>query len=200
MLAADRIATDRLGLTLLQMMENAGRELANLLRLTLGGSVHGRRIVVLSGTGNNAGGGLVAGRRLAGWGADVCVAFARPVLRLRPGARAQLEPLIASGARTAVIGHDRTDAELAAEVLAADAVIDALIGYSLAGAPDAAYQRLIGVAHVGRGPVISLDVPSGIEATTGHRRAGVGVQRARRGRPRCLCRRPADPDRLRSSR
>ena len=169
MLEADHIATDRLGLGLLQMMENAGRELADLTRRTLGGSVADRSIVVLAGTGNNAGGGLVAARRLAGWGADVCVVFARPILRLRPGPSAQIEPLLAIGVRTAVAGHDRSYPELAGEVLRADAVIDSLIGYSLRNAPDEAYQPLIGMAALGDGPVISLDIPSGIDPNTGAR-------------------------------
>jgi NAD(P)H-hydrate epimerase len=150
-------------------MENAGRELADLTRLALGGSVAQRNLVVLAGTGNNAGGGLVAARRLAGWGADVCVAFARPIGRLRPGPRAQIETLLASGARTAVAGHDRSYPEISGDVLHADAVIDALIGYGLREAPDEAYQPLIEVAALGKGPVISLDIPSGIDATTGAR-------------------------------
>lgn len=169
MLAADRIATDRLGLGLLQMMESAGRELADLTRHALGGTMAGRSVVVLAGTGNNAGGGLVAARRLAGWGADVFVAFARPILSLRPGPCAQIEPLLAAGVRTAVARHDRSYPELGDEVLHADAVIDALIGYGLSGAPDDAYQPLIGLAALGDGPVISLDVPSGIDATSGAR-------------------------------
>ncbi|MEX0888282.1 MAG: NAD(P)H-hydrate epimerase [Chloroflexota bacterium] len=169
MLAADRIATDRLGIGLTQLMENAGRELAELTRQALGGSMAGRRVLVLAGTGNNAGGGLVAARRLAGWGAAVCVAFARPILRLRPAARAQVEPLLAAGVRTAVAGQDRSYAELAKEVPGVDAVLDALIGYSLRGAPDDTIQPLIGLAALGHGPVISLDVPTGIDATTGER-------------------------------
>jgi hydroxyethylthiazole kinase-like uncharacterized protein yjeF len=169
MLEIDRIAIDRVGLGLPQLMENAGRELAELTRRALGGSVTHRRVVVLAGTGNNAGGGLVAARRLAGWGADVCVAFARPVLRLRPGPCAQLEPLLAASVRTAVAGHDRSNSDLAGEVLRADATIDALIGNGLRGAPDEVYRRLIGIASLGHGPVISLDLPSGIDASTGAR-------------------------------
>ncbi|MDQ3689532.1 MAG: NAD(P)H-hydrate epimerase [Chloroflexota bacterium] len=169
MLAADGAATDRIGISLLQMMENAGYQLAELTRLTLGGVVSGRSIVVLAGTGNNAGGGMVAARRLAGWGADVCVIFARPLLRLRPGPCAQVEPLLAAGVRAAVAGHDRSHSQIASEVMRADAVIDALIGYSLHGAPDGAYQPLIGVATLGTGAVISLDIPSGIDASTGAR-------------------------------
>lgn len=169
MLTADRIATDTIGLALSQMLENAGRELANLARLALGGAIFGRRIVVLAGTGNNAAGGMVAARRLAGWGAEVLVVFARPVLRLRPGPRAQLEPLIAAGATPVVAGHDRAYPDLAVEMRRADAVIDALIGYSLCGAPNDDYQPLIGMARLGEGPVISLDLPSGIDASSGER-------------------------------
>ncbi|HUF07147.1 MAG TPA: NAD(P)H-hydrate epimerase [Candidatus Binatia bacterium] len=169
MLAADRIATDRIGISLLQMMENAGLQLAELTRLTLGGVVAGRRIVVLAGTGNNAGGGMAAARRLAGWGADVCVIFARPLLRLRPAPCAQVEPMLAAGVRAAVAGHDRSHPEIAAEIVRSDAVIDALIGYTLHGPPDEVYQPLIGVATLGTGPVISLDIPSGIDASTGAR-------------------------------
>lgn len=169
MLAADRAATDHVGLSLLQMMENAGHQLAELTRLTLGGTVRGRSIVVLAGTGNNAGGGMVAARRLAGWNADVCVIFARPLLRLRPGPCAQVEPLLAAGVRTAVAGHDRSHPEIAGEIMRSDAVIDALIGYSLHGPPDEAFQPLIGMASLGHGPVISLDIPSGIDASSGER-------------------------------
>ncbi len=169
MLAADRIATDRIGLNLIQMMENAGLQLAELTRLSLGGSVAGRLVVVLAGTGNNAGGGLVAARRLAGWGADVCVVFALPVLRLRPAPCAQLEPLLAAGVRAAVARHDRTYDKIRQEIEQADAVLDALIGYSLRGAPDEAYRPLVEMADAGPGVVISLDVPSGIDATTGER-------------------------------
>lgn len=168
MRAADRIATDELGLTLLQMMENAGLQLAELTRLTLGGTVDGRSVVVLAGTGNNGGGGLAAARRLAGWGADVCVVFAKPVFRLRPAPCAQLEPMLAAGARAGVAGHDLGHDELRGEVERADAVLDAVIGYSLHGAPDDEARSVIELATAGRGPVVlSLDVPSGVDASSG---------------------------------
>ena len=170
MLAVDQVATDRIGISLLQMMENAGRELAALSRLVLGGSAAGSRVVVLAGTGNNAGGGMVAARRLAGWGASVLVVFARPVLRLRPGPCAQLDPLLASGAEVVVAGHDQRYSDAAAEALRADLLIDALIGYSLRGAPDDDYRPIIGMTSVSSSPVISLDIPSGIDASTGERR------------------------------
>lgn len=167
MLAIDRLATDRIGLGLLQMMENAGFALAELARLGLGGSVERRRVTVLAGTGSNAGGGLVAARRLAGWGAEVGVILARPVLRLRPGPCAQVEPTLAAGVTMAVVEHDRSLPAVSSDVRRADVVLDALIGYSLHGAPDPTYAALIELASGSDAPVISLDLPSGVDPATG---------------------------------
>lgn len=175
MMAVDRIATDELGIGLPQLMENAGRELATLVRLLLAGDAAGRRVLVLAGTGNNAGGGMVAARRLASWGADVTVVFARPIGRLRPGPCSQLESLIASGARLGVAGHDVPHPAVASLALGAAVVVDALIGYTLDGAPDETYQPLIGVTSLTDGRVVSLDLPSGIDASSGER-PGAAVQ------------------------
>lgn len=56
MAEVDRVMIDELGITLVQMMENAGRGVAVLARHLLGG-VAGRRVRVLAGTGGNGGGG-----------------------------------------------------------------------------------------------------------------------------------------------
>ncbi len=69
--------TEEVGISLLQMMENAGRCLATQARSMLGGDMRGRRIVVLAGRGGNGGGGLAAARRLAVWGAAVTVVLAQ---------------------------------------------------------------------------------------------------------------------------
>ncbi len=74
----DRIMVEGLGIELLQMMENAGRALAHRARAMLGGDAVGRRVTVLSGSGGNGGGGMVAARRLALWGAEVTVVLGQP--------------------------------------------------------------------------------------------------------------------------
>ncbi|MBA2632735.1 MAG: NAD(P)H-hydrate epimerase [Chloroflexi bacterium] len=51
----------------------------------------------------------------------------------------------------------------------ADVIVDALIGSSLEGAPDEAYQPLIGVSALTDGWVVSLDLPSGIDASSAER-------------------------------
>ena len=52
----------------------------------------------------------------------------------------------------------------------ADLVVDAIIGYSLRGAPTGAAAALIRAANEHGAPVLSLDVPSGLDATTGEAR------------------------------
>lgn len=64
---------------LMQMMENAGRQLAHLARTRfLDGDPRGRSVVVLAGTGGNGGGGLVCARRLHNWGAQMRVFTTKP--------------------------------------------------------------------------------------------------------------------------
>src|SRR5260370_25268285 len=78
----DRLMTEEVGISLLQMMENAGRCLATQARRMLGGDMRGRRMVVLAGRGGNGGGGLAAARRLAVWGAAVTVVLAPSFLNI----------------------------------------------------------------------------------------------------------------------
>ena len=68
MMEVDRLMTEEYGITLLQMMENAGRDLAQLARDMVGADMQNKRIAVLCGGGNNGGGGMAAARHLANWG------------------------------------------------------------------------------------------------------------------------------------
>jgi NAD(P)H-hydrate epimerase len=58
----DRLMTEEAGISLVQMMENAGRCLPAQARGMLGGDASGRQVVVLPGRGGNGGGGLAAAR------------------------------------------------------------------------------------------------------------------------------------------
>lgn len=149
----DRVMVDDLGITLPQMMENAGRSLAAVVRARFGpGSV-----LVLAGSGGNGGGGLVAGRHLHNAGIDVRVVLTSAVDRLTPVARHQQEIVQRMGIE--VDGYDDT-----LDLAGTDVVVDAMVGYSLrgtlSGAPLDAVRRL-DAAGV---PVVSLDVPSGLGA------------------------------------
>lgn len=167
MAEVDRLAIDAYGITLLQMMEQAGSHLAEVVRLELGGDLVGRRVIVAVGPGNNEGGGLVAARHLVNRGAIVRVILARPALRMTEAGRHQLATLLEMGTSCCVAIYDLPDEELAAALACADLVVDAILGYNTHGAPYGEVERLIRfVVRSGR-PVVSLDVPSGMDPDTG---------------------------------
>ncbi len=153
----DRLMVDEYGIVLLQMMENAGRALAVLARARFLAGAVAERVVVLAGRGGNGGGGIVAARRLAGWGADVAIVLATARERLTDVPRHQL---VAAERMGLAITEDGGLPE-------ADLIIDALIGYSLHGAPAGRTAELIRGATASQTPVLSLDVPSGLDAGSG---------------------------------
>lgn len=161
MAEVDRIMTDELGISLLQMMVLAGAALGCLARdRFLGGDARGKRVLVLAGSGGNGGGGMAAARRLHGWCADVAVWLTRSAADLRGAAAQQCRSLRALG----VPLHAPPSARPLSD---ADLVLDALIGSSFAGPPAGHAAALIGAAAVRPAPVLSLDLPSGLDATTG---------------------------------
>src|SRR5260370_29533020 len=88
----DRMVVEEFGISLLQMMENAGRALAELTRIQLSG-VRRRRVVVLAGRGGNGGGGMAGAGRLSIWGAQAGVVLAHPQKTLAQAPAPQLPPL-----------------------------------------------------------------------------------------------------------
>ncbi len=152
----DRVAVDEVGLALLQMMENAGRALAWHTRDVRDGDV-----VVVAGNGGNGGGGLVCARHLANRGVPVRAVLDRPPENLTDAAAHQHHVLDEMGVPVT------TGVESLAGIDGDPAVVDALIGYGLSGElrppADAYVDRMNDLT----GPTVSLDVPSGRDATTG---------------------------------
>ncbi len=158
----DRLMTEEVGISLLQMMENAGRCLATHARGMLGGDARGQRVVVLAGRGGNGGGGLAAARRLFGWGAAVTVVLAQSHDEMRGVPRQQLAILEWIGIPIHVAADGISDL-----FTGADLFIDALIGYSLRGAPAGPVAALIRTANASRRPTLALDLPSGLDGDSG---------------------------------
>ena len=78
MIQVDRLMIEEYGIQLIQMMENAGKSLAELSRNLLGDDVQDKNIAVICGAGNNGGGGMVAARHLHNWGANILLKIAAP--------------------------------------------------------------------------------------------------------------------------
>ncbi len=80
MIEVDRLMIETYGIELIQMMENAGRNLARLAALHVPeNQPAGKNMTVLCGSGGNGGGGLVCARHLANWGANVSVVLRKIV-------------------------------------------------------------------------------------------------------------------------
>jgi NAD(P)H-hydrate epimerase len=141
------------------MMENAGRNLA-LNVMDMLDSATGE-VTVLAGAGGNGGGGLCCARHLHNRGFKVWVVLDRDPRMLHGAAANQLNILQAAGLQPA-------DPTQASELMRrSQIVVDALIGYSLRGAPQGKAAELINLCNQDAAPVLSLDIPSGLDATTG---------------------------------
>jgi NAD(P)H-hydrate epimerase len=151
MIEVDRVMMQDLRIELVQMMENAGRNLAQLVLDLFDPDT----VTVLSGSGGNGGGGLVAARHFANRGVDVTVALARPASALTPVPAHQYDIL------------RRMGVPIADEPRHSDVVIDALIGYSLKGSPRGRSGELIEQIDEVGDQVVSLDTPSGVNVTDG---------------------------------
>lgn len=156
----DRIAVEEFNLSLLQMMENAGRSLALQAIAMLAGRSEST-ITVAAGSGGNGGGGLCAARHLHNRGYTINLLLTKPQQNYQGAAGAQLAILQQAG----VSPLSKEQAHQA--VASAHLVIDALIGYSLQGPPRGSTKTLIDLINQHGGKVLSLDLPSGIDATSG---------------------------------
>ncbi len=157
MVEVDRLMIEEYQIQLIQMMENAGRNLAELSRRWLGGDVRGKRIAVLCGPGNNGGGGMTAARHLHNWGADVRLKVIAAPGRLKAVPAQQLDILAAMG----ISQMEMID------LTTADLILDAMIGYALTGNPRGAAAEWIARVNESGRPVLALDTPSGLDTTTG---------------------------------
>jgi hydroxyethylthiazole kinase-like uncharacterized protein yjeF len=160
--AADRLAIAG-GVPGLVLMENAGRGVADEVtrRFPDAGTV-----AVLCGPGNNGGDGFVAARLLNEKGYAVRLGFDGDVDRLPPDASAMAK--LWAGVVTPLSGALFADA---------DVVVDALFGAGLARPIEGRLATLIEALNASGRPVVAVDVPSGIDGTTGAVR-GVAVRAA----------------------
>jgi NAD(P)H-hydrate epimerase len=162
MVEVDRAMIEDFHIELIQMMENAGRNLAHLARVRfLGGDPRGKKVVILAGSGGNGGGTLVCARRLHNWGASVQVFLTKLPQEFLGVPAHQLDILQRMRVSLAT-------AEKISRTVKPDLIIDGIIGYSLSGAPRGAAAELIRWANAQKGaPILALDVPSGIDSTSG---------------------------------
>ena len=139
-----------------ELMQRAGKAAFMLIRQYYPDA---KRILVITGGGNNAGDGFVLARLLQQ--ADIeCTAMpVVPITKLRGDAmRAQNEYAI----------HDGDDADPSENLPECDLIVDALFGTGLSRPIEGEFADIVNAINRTPVPVLSLDIPSGLSADTGN--------------------------------
>ncbi|HEX3909740.1 MAG TPA: NAD(P)H-hydrate dehydratase [Solirubrobacteraceae bacterium] len=155
MRAVDRWAIEQQGVPGLELMERAGEGVARAIeRRSPDGPV-----AVLCGKGNNGGDGLVVARLLRHAGRAVTVVCVAPVEEFKGDAETNLARLP---------GPAPISLAQAADAIAeASVIVDALLGTGFAGEPHGPVAEAIEAIDAADGIVVAVDVPSGVDASTG---------------------------------
>jgi NAD(P)H-hydrate epimerase len=130
-----------------------------------------QRIVVVCGPGDNGGDGYVLARHAHDAGRRVTVLVVQP-------AHSSLAMRMHDEARAAGVPMQAMQADAAAVLDEADLIVDAMLGLGLSRAPETALACAIETINASGRPVLALDVPSGVDAATGHV-PGVAVRATR---------------------
>lgn len=147
-----------------ELMENAGRGIAEkLLAGVMDGS--GReKVAIFCGKGNNGGDGFVVGRYLVQAEVDVAIYFIGPIGELSADARLNFDRAAGIGMNLIEVTSD----DVLPKEIACDYLIDAIFGTGFSGAPRGLAAEVIKYINRQRGKtIISVDLPSGLNADTG---------------------------------
>jgi len=170
----DRHAIESCRVPSVVLMENAGRNAAAVVLEHASGKTPSR-VLVVAGLGNNGGDGFVVARHALVAGASVEVWLAGDPERLRGDAKANHDAWSGLGGRVSRVedaaGVDALAAALA-QLASEDVIVDALLGTGLDRPVEGLLADVISAVNAARAEIVSLDVPSGLDANTG---AALGV-------------------------
>jgi hydroxyethylthiazole kinase-like uncharacterized protein yjeF len=155
MRAVDRWAIEQQGVPSLDLMERAGEAVARAVEVHASDGP----VTVVCGKGNNGGDGLVVARMLRERGRQVSVVCVSPPEEFSGDATANLERLPGEGPLALAQGLGAIEA--------ATVIVDALLGTGFAGEPRGAAAEAIEAIGKATGAVVAVDVPSGVDASTG---------------------------------
>lgn len=151
------------GISTLILMENAGRAVfEEAIRLKPGRN----SVAIFCGHGNNGGDGFVAARHLLTRGIRPDVFLAGEISAVKNEAKVNLEILMNLGQRILEVGEESLLA-VKNKIKKYALIIDALLGVGLKGEVRGIYADLIGIINTSSAYKLAVDIPSGLDATTG---------------------------------
>ena len=158
-------ARELFGISTLVLMENAGRQVADeVIRIIK--RKQRNRIAIFCGKGNNGGDGFVVARHLLTQGIKLDIFLAGKIKDVENEARANLEILISL--KQKIIEVEEENLHLVKNKISKYAlIIDALLGVGLEGEVRGIFRDLIGIINSSKAYILSVDIPSGLDATKG---------------------------------
>ena len=162
----DKKAIEDFGISEIVLMENAGRKVAEAVCQVLG-TVSKKSICILSGSGNNGGDALAAARYLSNFGARIKVFLIGNKNHRTESLNTQMKTLRAMGTELQILETDRAWERLQVTLRFSDAIVDGVLGTGFTGQLRPAVLRLVRLVNSTNKPVISIDIPSGVEADSG---------------------------------
>ncbi len=152
----------------LQLMENAGRAVADVVLCELGRKkASPARVAIICGKGNNGGDGFVCARHLANAGVEVSLFVLAPPGAYRGDSRVNLRTWQKMGGRAVLIKSGADLEKNSSALQHAHVVVDALLGTGITGGARGLYAEVIEYINGLWGAVVAVDVPSGLDAATG---------------------------------
>jgi ADP-dependent NAD(P)H-hydrate dehydratase / NAD(P)H-hydrate epimerase len=162
----DEAAIGKLGIPGIVLMENAGLRVVEMIENLLG-EVRGKKIALFAGKGNNGGDGFVIARHLINMGAEVKVMLLGRVEQVTGDAKINLEILIKMGVKIFILDNENAINVVRVALVYTDLVVDAIYGTGFKGMVSNQLGSIIEVINSCQKTIIAVDIPSGVEASTG---------------------------------
>jgi NAD(P)H-hydrate epimerase len=164
----DRRTTEEYGIPSLQLMENAGTRVVEVL-LQKFADLSKRRTVILCGKGNNGGDGFVVARLLRQRGCNPAVCLFGTPDTVKGDAAINLTRWQESGGTLQLVTSEAEWACTRASLDSAEIVLDALLGTGLSGPVEGLLRLVIEDVNrlAGKATIVAVDIPSGLPSDTG---------------------------------
>lgn len=162
----DQLAAEEYGLPELLLMESAGHRTAQAMEHLLG-TVAGKTICVLAGSGNNGGDAFAAARYLSNMGAKIKIFLTCEPEHLKTAAARMKKTTDKMGLEVYSLNEDREWNRLHLALKFTDGILDGILGTGFNGELKKKVLRLIEEINAAGKKVLALDIPSGVEADTG---------------------------------
>ncbi len=162
----DRTAINELGIPGVVLMENAGLQVMEIIFKIIG-DPQGKTVTIFTGKGNNGGDGFVVARHLLNAGAQVKVLMFAEIEDIAGDAKINLNILQKMGHKVYPVTNPNSLNVIKLALVYTDLVVDAIFGTGFKGSVPDHIGKAIEMINQSGKPVVSVDIPSGLEANTG---------------------------------